>query len=567
MQRKDGFVNYLVFARKYRPQDFSEVIGQEAIVRTLSESIQSGRIYHAYLFAGPRGVGKTTVARIVAKALNCQTFQKPSVKPCGTCPSCASIQQGNALDVIEIDGASNRGIDEIRTLRENIHLAPSLSRYKIYIIDEVHMLTEPAFNALLKTLEEPPLHVKFIFATTEPNKLPLTILSRCQKFNFQLVEQEKIVRQLMAIAQKENIRVDETIAATIAANSGGSIRDAESLFDQLVPSLLSGASLPEVFEMLGIIDEKLLFEMSRRIIQKDTKACLEMVEELIHQGRDFDSFLKSLLEFFRQLLCAKIAVKVFNSHVGISPETKKHMNSLSQSVQAGFLLNCMECFLEIYKNARNIDSFRIPLEVALIRLTCAELSGSVPKENPKTPELKTAKFLPGQEHAQEKTSYGKEITADDFHGIADELFRTKKNVIVQEPKEGFPEIPDREAKEHLALKVDEIKSIWEQVLLEVEKAKISIGTFLREGDVLGVEKNHIIVGFPLGCSLHRESLEKRENKKLVEDILARCTGKDIGIRYMLSKDVLEKKKPDNTNEVSKKTLNNVIDTFGGEVVY
>ncbi len=259
-------MGYLVIARKWRPKQFEEVVGQEHITLTLQNAIKKDRVASAYLFSGPRGVGKTTTARILAKALNCE--KGPTPQPCDSCTPCQEIAEGHSIDVLEIDGASNRGIDEVRSLRESTRYTPSNLRYKIYIIDEVHMLTTEAFNALLKTLEEPPPHVVFIFATTEANKVPATILSRCQRFDFRRIPQEKIVEQLKKICDQETIQIDDQALYLIARKSEGCMRDSQSLLDQVLSFSDHTVSKDDVISLLGIIQHDEFFTISEAIARK-----------------------------------------------------------------------------------------------------------------------------------------------------------------------------------------------------------------------------------------------------------------------------------------------------------
>ncbi len=296
---------YEVLARKWRPQVFQEVVGQEHITQTLMNAIRNGRLAHAYLFGGPRGVGKTSVARILAKAINCERGE-PGV-PCNQCRSCTEITDGSSVDVQEIDGASNRGIDEIRELRENIKYMPASSRYRIYIIDEVHMLTKEAFNALLKTLEEPPAHVKFIFATTEAHKVPVTILSRCQRFDFKRIPTEKIVRQLEKIAKAEGIEISQSALSLISREAEGSMRDAESLTDQVVSFTGPHIEDRSVREILGIIDTDITASACLAIIEGSAEKCLEIVNQIYNYGYDIKEFYRALMDRFRDLLITLIA--------------------------------------------------------------------------------------------------------------------------------------------------------------------------------------------------------------------------------------------------------------------
>ena len=298
-------MTYEVFARKWRPQVFEDVIGQEHVIHTLINAIKSDRLAHAYLFSGPRGVGKTSIARILAKALTCGEGT-PGI-PCNRCHSCLEITQGSSVDVQEIDGASNRGIEQIRELRENIKYMPSSGPFRIYIIDEVHMLTLPAFNALLKTLEEPPAHVKFIFATTEPHKVPVTILSRCQKFDFKRIPLALLVKQMEKITSEEGIDISRSGLTLIAREAEGSMRDAESLLDQVVSYTGPKVEDRQITDILGVIDRTLLFEASRAVLEGSAKTCMEIVDQIYNYGHDIKEFYRALMDQFRNLLMSLVA--------------------------------------------------------------------------------------------------------------------------------------------------------------------------------------------------------------------------------------------------------------------
>jgi DNA polymerase-3 subunit gamma/tau len=357
-------MSYEVLARKWRPQLFQDVIGQEHVTETLINAIKTGRLAHAYLFSGPRGVGKTSVARILAKAINCEKG-KPGI-PCNKCNSCVEVTDGSSVDVQEIDGASNRGIDEIRELRENVKYMPSSSKYRIYIIDEVHMLTLPAFNALLKTLEEPPAHVKFIFATTEPHKVPVTILSRCQRFDFKRIPPVQIIKHLENITKKEGIKISKSSLALIARQAEGSMRDAESLLDQVTSFAGTKVGDDQVTEILGIIDRQIIFEISRAIIEGSPKTCMEIFARIYDYGYDIKEFYRALMDHFRNLLIDFIDPE--NHLVDMSENDKKEIRS--QAEMAGFekLQVLLNFLINREEDVRFTSDPRLILEATMIKL-------------------------------------------------------------------------------------------------------------------------------------------------------------------------------------------------------
>src|SRR5262245_46597437 len=291
---------YTVVARRYRPQQFDDLIGQEAVAQALRNALTGDRVAHAYLFTGARGVGKTSTARILAKALNCE--KGPTPKPCDKCTSCMAIAEGDDIDVREIDGASNRGIDDVRAIRQDVATRPTRGRYKIYIIDEVHMLSKDAFNALLKTLEEPPPHVKFIFATTEVQKVPITVLSRCQRFDFGNIRTERIAKQLRTVVAAEKFAADDDALEVIARRAGGSMRDAQSLLDQLLAFGGDKLSAETTQKLLGVAGPDRIARLVEAIFQHDTKHALEQVQQIADDGLQLSEVLDQLIEYWRDLM-------------------------------------------------------------------------------------------------------------------------------------------------------------------------------------------------------------------------------------------------------------------------
>ncbi len=311
LDAEESAAHYVVVARRYRPQTFAELIGQEHVARALSGAIGANRVGHAYLFTGARGVGKTSAARILAKALNC--VEGPTATPCNRCDICQSISAGSDVDVLEIDGASNRGIDEIRQLRQNVSIRPSRARYKIYIIDEVHMLTREAFNALLKTLEEPPEHVKFIFCTTEPTKIPITILSRCQRFDFAGIGQQAIVARLQQIVDAEGTKVEPAALAILARRAAGSMRDSQSLLEQLLAFGGEKITASDVHSMLGTASEARMTALVAHLVAHDPAAAIAELDAALVEGVEVGQLLEQLLGYFRDTMiaavgCARIVV-------------------------------------------------------------------------------------------------------------------------------------------------------------------------------------------------------------------------------------------------------------------
>jgi len=362
-------MGYLVFARKYRPQIFEDVIGQDHVTRTLQNAIDADRVPHALLFAGPRGVGKTSAARILAKALNCAGGPKPT--PCGTCDTCREIASGVSMDVIEIDGASNRGINEIRELRENVKYAPAGSRYKIFIIDEVHMLTPEAFNALLKTLEEPPGHVVFIFATTEPNRIPMTILSRCQRFDFRRIPLTAIVRRLEEIVDQEKIIISKNNLLVIARESEGSMRDAQSLLDQVISFAGNEVGDNDLGEVLGVIDRQLLYDVSDAIAKRDAGTCLEILDGVEQHGHDLREFSRELLQHFRNLIVARIA----KNPEKLLDLPKHEVDELIKQSENKDLAHIQQCFTSLLQSEGTLSHSTFPkliLETTLIKMVDIE---------------------------------------------------------------------------------------------------------------------------------------------------------------------------------------------------
>jgi DNA polymerase III subunit gamma/tau len=359
---------YLVLARKWRPRTFDEVVGQSTVTRTLKNALFSGRIGHAFLLSGARGVGKTTTARILAKALNCAKADAPTAEPCGECASCKEIALGTSLDVQEIDGATHNGVEQVRELRESARYSPARDRFKIWIIDEVHMLSTGAFNALLKTLEEPPPRVKFIFATTEYHKIPDTILSRCQQYDFRLIPAGELLAHLRRVAEGEGVKVSDEALARIARAAEGSARDALSLFDQVLSFSAEEVKDEDISALLGLIDRELLLKASRAVAEGDSRALLELVESLSDYGADPRNFARELLLHFREILLLKMASEGGALLSQVPPEERERLRPLAAAFSEEDLLRIFEVLTAAETEMRLAQDPRVTLELALLKM-------------------------------------------------------------------------------------------------------------------------------------------------------------------------------------------------------
>ncbi|MFH1202552.1 MAG: DNA polymerase III subunit gamma/tau [Candidatus Omnitrophota bacterium] len=515
-------MSYIVLARKWRPQELDEVIGQDHITKTLKNAILNNRLAHAYLFSGPRGVGKTSTARIFAKSLNCE--KGPTVKPCQKCVACREITESRSLDVIEIDGASNTGIDNVRQLRENVKFSPVNGRFKIYIIDEVHMLSDAAFNALLKTLEEPPAHVKFVFATTQPHKIISTIISRCQRFDFRRVPALKITEKLEKITASEKLNVDKRVLFAIARASDGSIRDAESILDQLVSFSKEKLQVSDVVSLLGILEQESLFELTEYIIKKDSLGALKLLDRLINEGKDTAQFIPHLLEHFRNILVAKIGKDSLKGLIDLTAENQETIYKQSQFFSISELLNIMNLIISTGETTKRLETLRIPLEVLLVKLTHSGPSALKEKQENNPHTLSSIK-MPQQPKARNNP-----VNPTSIPKIMEPKINAAKLVEPLEEPHSPNEPKAEEANTHIT-DIAQIKNVWPDLINELGKVKMSTATYLQEGAPLKIEKSLLTVGFAKSASLHREVLEKNDNKSLIENTLNNLLNTKLRINF------------------------------------
>ena len=497
-------MSYLVLARKWRPQVFEEVVGQKHVVKTLQNAIANKRIAHAFLFAGQRGVGKTSIARILAKALNCQ--QGPTPQPCCQCASCKEIAEGTTIDVLEIDGASNTGVDDVRELRESVKYVPSRERYKIYIIDEVHMLSNSAFNALLKTLEEPPAHVIFMFATTEPQKIPATVLSRCQRFDLRRIPLEALVEHLVHVTTTEEIVISRNGLRWIAREAEGSMRDAQSMLDRVISYAGSTIDDAAIAEVLGIVDSAMLLKTSQALVDRDADGCLATVNELFYSGHDIRQFYQAFLEHLRNM----IVVKSSKSPEQLIDLTREECDVLRKQVKDSpleILQRLFDVWLKAEGEVYHSPMPQIILEMLLLKMVY--LRGLLPLDDAlaKLSELEKTIFSKRSAAAQGERSQAEKYS--DGEGRID-----KPAPLKEEPAP--PQYGEYAEGDH--------NRIWEKFLTFTRHEKPMLAAVLEHGRLLSVNDKMVELGFASN-SLFLESARDRDTveqlHKMFENFLGR----------------------------------------------
>ncbi len=551
-------MEYQVSARKFRPGTFEELIGQPHVVQTLRNAIQRKQVAHAYLFSGMRGVGKTTAARILAKALNCD--KGPIPEPCGQCESCLEIARGNSVDVIEIDGASNTGVDDVRELRENVKFSPFRGTYRIYIIDEVHMLSNSAFNALLKTLEEPPPHAVFIFATTEVHKIPPTITSRCQHFNFRRIPRREIIARLQEVVRHVEVTINERSLGAMARASEGSMRDALSLLDQAVA--FGGQSITEqdVDEMLGAVPDELVSRLVQTVVSQDPAAAVALVGEVVDHGYDLRAYCGAVVERMRHLMIAAV-VPGFEQAQGLMDlpdEDVKHLLTEAKSFSVEQVQEAFHLFAQAEDRLRSTAHPRFVFEVAAVRAARLLQPGAqVPRqaETGRGPQPQAAS-TPAEKPRQVPGAPPSPVRQPDHRAgassrpsapVSDQRARPSPPVPqsppspknpVSAPRAARPAVQTKPAPQPQPSAPGSPPAIreedWQRVVESVIRDHPNVGPFLEMGTLVKIEGNQVIVGYPktATASVACSRIQKEENRALISKVCQEVAGTSIHIRVV-----------------------------------
>ncbi len=507
---------YKALYRKYRPKTFEDVIGQEHITRVLQNQLKSDSISHAYLFSGTRGTGKTSCAKIMARAVNCESNEE---KPCNKCPSCLESLEDSAIDIIEIDGASHSGVDNIREIKDRAFYQPTSLKYKVYIIDEVHMLSRGAFNALLKILEEPPSHLIFILATTEPERIPLTILSRCQKFQFRRIDSKRIEISLRKISEGEGISFDDRVYNLIINNSDGSLRDAQSIMEQLVSSGKDHIDYNFAANVLGVVSTDILFKLIDTIKDQNAGELLEILDDTISSGKDIEQLGKDILNHFRNLMIAKVSRDSLTRLVHANEEEYIRQSN-DYSLQN--ILKFMDKIIEQLNEIKYSQQKRTLLEIVMLEIL--NLQGGIEIHN-SIEESEISRQV--KDVSKRDTNImNKEISPKGIDGtdIKKEIAPSEKPILTDKPKEKFQSQGDSE------LKIETIRNDWNDILVEVRNSSRKlIHAYIIEASILNFNDNKLTLGFSREYEFHRNNLMKSGNLEFLENVISMFYNMDIEI--------------------------------------
>lgn len=545
-------MSYKALYRRFRPKVFEDVIGQDQVITILKNQISSSNIAHAYLFTGTRGTGKTSTAKIFARAVNCLSAE--DANPCNQCEVCEGILTENIMDVIEIDAASNNGVDNVREIRENVKYPPSKGKYKIYIIDEVHMLSTGAFNALLKTLEEPPSYVIFILATTEPHKIPATILSRCQRFDFKPVRINDIMKRLESICEDIGIKTEEEALRLISLNSDGALRDALSILEQCISYTEDTLTYTNVVNILGMVNYEFIFDLVDKIAEKDTSSVLTLINDILMEGKDAGILMKDIISHFRSILLAKMNVQL--DELLTLPEERQ--DRLRQQ-GALFTINQITSFIynlsDIESKLKYSAQPKTLIEIGIVGLCSKALDDSLEGLIERVQDLER-KLASG--NFKVEPHYNKSQISTPQNRSSHKTQPIEEKQEYKQPESSPPSVDANEstAEEPVhsgaPLNFDAIKESWQQILEELRKEKkAQIQALLMEGNLVKLDKDVLIIGFKDGFGFHREALDKEKTKEYINGIIKRLTGQNVRLSFVMEDQLFIVKEQEEVNPLEK----------------
>jgi DNA polymerase III subunit gamma/tau len=557
--------------RRHRPQSFGEVVGQEHIVRTLSNAVEKGRVHHAYLFVGSRGTGKTSMAKILARSLNC--VHGPTLTPCGECEPCLTIAAGTSLDVIEMDAASNRSVDDIRELRERVGFAPAVGRWKVYILDEAHMLTKEAWNAFLKTLEEPPPNTAFVLATTEPQKVMATIVDRCQRFDFQRPSLEQIAEVVRRVSSAEGIEIEDGAVALIARSATGSFRDALGTLDQLVAFGGEKVSTDEVVELLGAADADLLFDTTDALASGDARAALEAVERLSRSGRDPGQFARDLIAHLRQLLVARATGEVPESFT-VTIAQPERLAEQAKTIDDAKLVGAIDSLSAAVAAMREGDDPRLTLEVALLKVATPSLDSSREAllRRIESLESRLTGGAPGAASSSGTAGAENDAGARDADQPAIELPEPAEAASPDTPS--VPDPPEQTEPEAsvatATVEIERVVELWPAVVDHLrESGSAMLSTLFDEARPVGIddERSMLRIGFPSSAKFNKKKAEASANVERMTEAIATVVGSRMRPSYELIEEDHQPDGPEEDSEMSEEEMIDLIkDNFDASEV-